>query len=102
MRVLTADDIIGDIYEDPQGKAIMDFMLQRFGRGPLSLAGEDDFFAAILKNLPFKKLKNFSQGAMNDEAIAGLLMMINSDMPPEQAVAVLEQQMTAHATPAEE
>jgi beta-glucosidase len=94
-RVLTADAIIGDIYEDPQGRAILDFMLTRFGRGPLSLATEDDFFAAILKNLPFKKLKNFSRGAMNDDAINSLMMLINSDMPPEQAVAALEQQIAA-------
>jgi beta-glucosidase len=98
-RTFTADDIIGDIYQDPQGRAIMDFMLGQFGRGPLALAGEDDFFAAILQNLPFKKLRNFSQGAMNDEAILGLLMLINSDMPPEQAVLILKQQMAPPPAP---
>jgi beta-glucosidase len=100
-RILTADDIIGDIYEDPQGRAILDFLLTRFGRGPLSLATENDFFAAIFKNLPFKKLRNFSGGAMNDEVIAGLLQLINSDMSPEQAVAVLEQQIAASTPEAE-
>jgi beta-glucosidase len=101
-RILTADDIIGDIYEDPQGRAVMDFLLTRFGRGPLSLAAEDDFFAAILKNLPFKKLKNFSQGAMGDEAINRLLVPINSEMSAEQVVAILEQQLAAQAPPTEE
>ena len=89
--VFTADHIIGDIAQDPQGKAVLDFMLQQAGRGPLSLAEGDDFFAAIFKNLPFKKLKNFSGGAVNDQAIAGMLMLINSDMSAEQVTAVLEQ-----------
>ena len=90
-RVLTRDDIIGDIVADPQGRAVVDFMLQQTGRGPLSLAEEDDFFAAIFKNLPFKKIKNFSGGAVNDQMLAGLLMLINSQMPPEQVTAMLEQ-----------
>ena len=50
---------------------------------------------AIFRNLPFKKLKNFSRGAMNDEAIAGLLGLINSDMAPEEVVTVMQQQMEA-------
>ncbi len=90
-RLLTADDIIGDIVEDPQGRAVVDFVLQQAGRGPLSLASEDAFFAAILKNLPFKKLKNFSGGAITDQALAGLLMLVNSEMAPEQVSAMLRQ-----------
>lgn len=99
----TADHIIGDLAADPQGMAVLDFMLKQAGRGPLSLADGDDFFAAIFKNLPFKKLKNFSDGAVNDEAIAGMLMLINSDMPAEQVTAILEQTAAAaQAPPAEE
>lgn len=92
----TADHIIGDIVEDPQGRVVIDFLLSQFGRGPISLAAEDDFFAAILKNLPFRKLENFSGGALNSQAIAGLLMLINTDMPPEQVTQMLEQQVAAH------
>ncbi len=87
----TADHIIGDIYEDPQGRAILDYLLEQFGQGPLSLAEEDQFFAAIFRNLPFRKLKNFSKGGLNDTAIAGLLSLINADLPPEQAVEMLKQ-----------
>jgi beta-glucosidase len=94
-RVYTADDIIGDIYQDPRGKAVLDFMVSRAGRGPVSLAEEDDFFAAIFRNLPFKKLRNFSGGAIDDQAIAGLLAVINSDLPPEEVVETLQQTMPA-------
>ena len=72
-------------------------MLQQAGRGPLSLAAGDDFFAAIFKNLPFKKLRNFAEGAVNDEAVAGMLMLINSDMPPEQVTAILQQTSASSA-----
>ena len=82
-------DVIGDVYRDPQGKAVVDFMMEQAGRGPLSLAAEDQFFAAIIKNLPFKKLAAFSEGAVTVEMLQGLLMLINSEMPPEQLGAML-------------
>lgn len=91
----TADHVIADVYEDPQGRAVLDYLLQQFGGGPLSLAAEDDFFAAIFKNLPFRKLKNFSHGALDDSGLAGLLGLINTDLPPEQVVAILEQYAAA-------
>jgi beta-glucosidase len=91
----TADHILADIYEDPQGRAVLDFVMKQAGRGPLSLAAEDEFFAAVFRNLPFRKLKNFSRGALDDSGLAGLLMLINSGMPPEQVTAVLEQYSAA-------
>ena len=94
-RVYTLDDIVGDIYRDPQGKVVVDFMLEQAGRGPVSLAGEDDFFAAIFKNMPFKKVAAFSGGQVTVEMLQGLLLLINGAMPPEQVGAMLRQAAAA-------
>ena len=58
---------------------------------PVSMADGDPFFTAILKNLPFKRIANFSRGAVNEQQLLGLLMMINSEMTPEQVKATLSQ-----------
>jgi beta-glucosidase len=96
-EVFTLAHIIGDVRQDPQGKVVIDFMLEQAGRGPVSQAAEDDFFAAILMNLPFKKLAAFSQGAVTMEMLQGLLFLINGNMPPEQVDAMLRQAAAAQA-----
>ncbi len=87
----TLEHTIGDILADPQGAVVIDFMMQQQGRGPLSEAAEDDFFAAVFRNLPLKKLANFSGGAVTREMLQGLLLLINGDMPPAQLRALLQQ-----------
>jgi len=86
-RVFTLDDVFGDIVEDPQGKVLTDLLLHRFGRGPLDTATEDDHFAAMLRNLPFRKIGNFSGGAISRAASVRLLELVNSDLPPDQVPA---------------
>ena len=55
------------------------------------MASEDDFFAAIFKNMPFKKVAAFSGGQVTVEMLQGLLFLINGAMPPEQIDAMLRQ-----------
>ncbi len=95
--VYTLEHTICDIYENPAGRAVIDLITAQFGRPTLSEAAEDDFFAAILKNLPFKKLVNFSQGAMTLQNAQQLLFLVNSGMTPEQITAMLEPMMKAAA-----
>lgn len=90
----TMYSVIGDIYRDPRGQAAIDFMIQQQeGRTPLSMAAEDDFFAAVMRNMPFKKIASFSQGAVTAETLEQLLALINSDLPPEAVTTTLEQGM---------
>ncbi len=98
-RVYSLADIVGDIYDDPQGKVVVEFMLEQSGRGPVSLASEDDFFAAIFKNMPFKKVAGFSGGEVTVEMLQGLLFMINGNMPPEQVDAMLRQAAASRQDP---
>jgi len=89
--VHTLDSVVGEILRDPRGTVVIDFMLQQQRGTTMSMAEEDPFFAAIFKNLPFKKIANFSRGAVTEAQLAQLLMLINSDMPPEQVAAILAQ-----------
>jgi beta-glucosidase len=96
-ELYTLAHTIGDIRQDPQGKVVIDFMMEQAGRGPASAAVEDEFFAAIFRNLPFKKLIGFSQGAVTEEVLQGLLFLINGNMPPQQVDAMLRQAAAARA-----
>ncbi len=87
----TLAHVMGDVYHDPQGRVVVDFLLEQSGRDPLSLAAGDDFMAAVFRNLPFKKLASFSGGAVTVEMLQGLLFLINGDLPPEQVDAMLRQ-----------
>ena len=69
----------------------MDFMVQQQSGTPAARAEDDPFFYAILQNLPFKRIANFSQGQVTEQILLQLLMMINSDMPAEQVTAMLNQ-----------
>ena len=89
--VYTLESVIGEIIRDPRGMAVMDFMMSVQAGTPVSMADGDPFFTAILKNLPFKRIANFSRGAVNEQQLLGLLMMINSEMTPEQVKATLSQ-----------
>lgn len=93
-RIFTVDDVFGDIYGDPQGRVVTEFLLQQFGKGAsIEAATEDDHFEAVLRNLPFRKLKNFSKGRIGDAVAARLLALVNSDLPPEEVGARLRELM---------
>jgi hypothetical protein len=55
----------------------------------LSEAADDDFRAAVQKNLPFKKLFFFSGGTIAVEHLEQLLTMIKGDMTPERVAEIL-------------
>ncbi len=93
--VFTVDDVIGDIASDPRGLAVVDFMLIQAGRRPLSGAAENDFFAAIFKNMPFKKLAAFSEGKVQSEQLEQFMQLINSPMDPAMISAMLQQGVSA-------
>ncbi len=90
-RVYTVDDVIGDIARDPRGLAIIDFMLTNAGRRPLTGAAEDDFFAAIFRNMPFKKMAAFSKGAVTMEQLQQLIQLVNSGMDPAMVIGLIQQ-----------
>jgi len=89
-EIYTLHHIIGDVYRDPRGQVVIDNFRAQRGQKPLSEAAEDDFRAAVQKNLPFKKISNFSNGAVTVEQLEQLLAMINSNMAPEQLASMLE------------
>jgi beta-glucosidase len=89
--IYTMNSVIGEIIRNPRGEAVMDFMVSQQTGTPVTMAEGDPFFTAILKNLPFKRIANFSQGAVNEQQLLGLLMMINSNMTAEQVKATLNQ-----------
>ncbi|MEM1180425.1 MAG: glycoside hydrolase family 3 N-terminal domain-containing protein [Acidobacteriota bacterium] len=96
-RIFAVDDVIDDIVGDPRGMALVDGLLERIGQRPLSERPADDFFGAIFRNMPFKKLSAFSGGALSLEALQALLELANSDLDPEQVKAMLrEQAATPH------
>jgi beta-glucosidase len=90
-EVFTLYHTVGDIYQDPRGRVVIDMMLAQGGRPPLSQAAEDDFRAAVMRNLPFKKMSNFSGGAVTVEDLEQLLGVVNSDMTPEEVASALAQ-----------
>ena len=81
---------LGDIYRDPRGRVVIDSILSQHGWKPLSELPEDSFGAALYRNLPFKKMSNFSEGAVTIENLLWLLDLINSDMSPEQVTEALK------------
>jgi len=87
----TLNSVVGEILRDPRGRVVIDFMLQQQRGTTMAMAEEDPFFAAIFSNLPFKKIANFSRGAVTEAQLAQQLMLINSDMAPEQVAATLAQ-----------
>ncbi len=100
--IYTSDDIMGDIARDPRGLAIADFMLEMAGMRPLSGAAEDDFFAAIFRNMPFKKLASFARGKVKPEQLEQMMQLINSDMDPAMITAILKQAASAAQEAAQE
>ncbi len=89
--IYTLDSVIADIYVDPRGREVIDFMVRMQAGTQTAMAADDPFFAAILQNLPFKKIANFSQGRVTEEQLGQLLTLVNSGMPPEQVTAILDQ-----------
>ncbi len=89
--IFTLNSVIGEIMRDPRGLAVLDFMMKQQEGTPASMAEQDPFFLAIFQNLPFKRIANFSRGAVTEQQLQQLLMMINSDMAAEQVTAMLNQ-----------
>lgn len=85
----TLDHTLGDIYQDEQGRVVIDFLFDQLGYVPFSEADEDDFFAAAMRGLPFKKVANFSTGMLTHEMVQQLLGLVNSDLSPDQVRAAL-------------
>jgi len=90
-EIYTLHHVIGDVYRDPRGKVVIDYFRAQRGQKPLSEAAEDDFRAAVQKNLPFKRISNFSDGTVSVAQLEQLLAMINSDMAPEEVAVLLGQ-----------
>jgi beta-glucosidase len=90
-EVYTLHHIIGDVYRDPRGKVVIDHFRAMRGQRPLGEAAADDFRAAVQRNLPFKKISNFSNGAVSVDDLEKLLGLINSDMRPEELAEILKQ-----------
>jgi beta-glucosidase len=84
----TLDHVIGDVYEDERGRVVIDWLLTASGRTPLSEV-DDPFFAELFKNLPLRKLSNFSKGALPIEVLELQLGLVNSDMTAEEITAIL-------------
>lgn len=89
--VYTLDHTLGELLDDPQGRAAVDFMTSQGGRTPLSETPEDDFMGAIFKNLPFKKLVGFSGGKVSVEQLQQVLLLVNSEMDPQMVSGILQQ-----------
>jgi beta-glucosidase len=87
--MFTLDHTLGDIYQDEQGRVVIDFLFVQLGYVPFSDADDDDFFAAAMRGLPFKKAANFSTGMLTHETVQQLLGLVNSDLSPDQVRAAL-------------
>jgi beta-glucosidase len=87
-RPFTLSDTLGDIAEDPRGKVVIDWFLTL--RGFERLDKLDPFIAAIIRDMPFRKCANTSEGAVSQADLEKVLALINSDMTPEQVTENLE------------
>jgi beta-glucosidase len=90
-EIYTLHHVIGDVYRDPRGKVVIDHFRAQRGQKPLGEAAPDDFRAAVQRNLPFKKISNFSGGVVSVQDLEKLLAAINSDMKPEELAEMLKQ-----------
>lgn len=88
-EVYTLDHTLGDLYGDPQGKVVVDFLAARMGFN-LADAEPDDFMAVALGQMTFRQVAIFAGGQITFEQLNGLLQLINSDMEPAQVRALLE------------
>jgi beta-glucosidase len=88
-EVCTLDHSIAEVYRDPRGKVVVEFLARQMGMAIPVEAGPNDFEAAVMTQLPFRKLVNFSDGRITVEALTGLLALINSDMEPSEVQARL-------------
>jgi len=87
-RPFTLSDIIGDIYDDPRGRVVVDWFLTLRGYPPLDKM--NGFYAAIVREAPFRKRVNTSDGAVTIQDLEKILTLINSDATPEDVAVILE------------
>jgi beta-glucosidase len=87
--VYTLDHTVAELYTDPRGKVVVDHLASQMGIGSLGDAGPDDFLAAAIRQMPLRKIMNFSNGAVTLDALSGLLALINSDLGPSEVQARL-------------
>jgi len=88
-EVYTLDHSLADLYGDPRGKVVVDYLASQMGMASPADAGPDNFMAEVMSQLPFRKVTNFSNGAVTLEALTGLLALVNSDMEPSEVKATL-------------
>lgn len=94
-QVFTLNHTLGDLHRDPRGRVVIEALLAMQGRPSLIGAPERDFDAAIVRSLPFRKVANFSAGAITTEVLEQLLALINSDRTPEEIGQALQQMAAA-------
>jgi beta-glucosidase len=87
--VYTLDHTGGDLLKDPRGRIVVDYLTTRMGLGSLADARPDNFMAMMMRQVPIRKIINFSGGAVTPEALAGLLELVNSDLEPSEVRARL-------------
>jgi beta-glucosidase len=88
-QVYTLDHTIGDLLKDPRGRVVVDHLASQMGMESLVDAAPDNFTAAAMRQMPFRKVMNFSGGGVTLDALTGLLALINSDLDPAEVRARL-------------
>jgi beta-glucosidase len=88
-QLYTLDHSLADLLADPRGRVVVEYLASKMGMGSVADTASGDFMAAVLSQLPFRKVTNFSNGAITLKALAGLLDLINSDLEPSEVRARL-------------
>jgi beta-glucosidase len=91
-EVYTLDHPLADLYRDPRGRVVVDFLASQMGFGSPAEAGSEDFMAAAMRQMTLRQVAGFAAGAVPLEALQGLLTLINSNMEPSEVQAALARQ----------
>lgn len=75
---VTKNTPMGDIIEHPLCKELMDGMLKQFSGGNDDTLGEGNMFEQMLKYMPLRAIVSFSQGAISEEMLDGIITQLNS------------------------
>jgi beta-glucosidase len=91
-EVYTLDHTLGDLFKDERGRVVVDFLTTQMGFGSLGDAGPENFMAVAIGQMQFLQVAIFGAAmGVTEEALNGLLGLINSDMEPSAILAILEQ-----------
>ena len=88
--VYTLDHTLGDLYEDPRGRVVVDHLTSQRGIGSLAEARPGDFMAATIRQMTFRQAAGLSGGTLTLEAVEDFLALINSDREPSEVQAILQ------------